>query len=65
MTFDTVFIGGGTPTLLPAEGLAALLANLRRALPILPAAEISIEANPGTVERAGLAVLRADRKSVV
>ncbi len=59
MTFDTVFIGGGTPTLLPAEGLAALLANLRRALPILPAAEISIEANPGTVERAGLAVLRA------
>ena len=57
--FDTVFIGGGTPTLLPADGLAALLAACREALPVLPGAEITTEANPGTVDGAGLAILRA------
>jgi oxygen-independent coproporphyrinogen-3 oxidase len=46
----SVFIGGGTPSLLSAASLDALLALLRSRLPLLPDAEITLEANPGTVE---------------
>jgi putative oxygen-independent coproporphyrinogen III oxidase len=46
----TVFIGGGTPSLLSAEGLDRLLSDLRALLPLDADAEITMEANPGTFE---------------
>ena len=47
---SSIFIGGGTPSLLSAEGVDRLLSSVRALLPILPDAEISMEANPGTFE---------------
>lgn len=47
-----VFIGGGTPSLLSERALDDLLAMLRAYLPLSPAAEITLEANPGTAEAA-------------
>lgn len=46
----TVFIGGGTPSLLSAAGLDRLLSDLRALLPLDADAEITMEANPGTFE---------------
>jgi oxygen-independent coproporphyrinogen-3 oxidase len=46
----SVFIGGGTPSLMSGAALEALLAALRMRLPLLPDAEITLEANPGTAE---------------
>ena len=46
----TVFIGGGTPSLLSAQGIERLLALLRSHLNLWPDAEITLEANPGTAE---------------
>ena len=46
----SVFIGGGTPSLLSAAGLDELLAMLRACLNLWPDAEITMEANPGTAE---------------
>ena len=46
----SVFIGGGTPSLLTAESIDRLLSGLRARLAIAPGAEITLEANPGTVE---------------
>ena len=46
----TVFIGGGTPSLLSAKGLDRLLSDIRTLLPLDGAAEITMEANPGTFE---------------
>ena len=46
----SVFIGGGTPSLLSAEALDRLLALLRSYLSLWPDAEITLEANPGTAE---------------
>lgn len=48
----SVFIGGGTPSLLSEAGIDSLLALLRAYLPLLPEAEVTLEANPGTVESA-------------
>lgn len=48
----SVFIGGGTPSLMSAEGLDRLLSDLRTLLPLEADAEITMEANPGTVEAA-------------
>ncbi len=45
---DTVYIGGGTPTALPSHLLIRLLAGLHENFRILPGAEITVEANPGT-----------------
>ncbi len=55
----TVFLGGGTPSLLPAEAVAAILDAVRAAFPPSPGAEVTLEANPGTVDRAKLAGFRA------
>lgn len=44
----TVYFGGGTPTFLPAEGLAAILNTVQQTFDILPDAEISAEANPNS-----------------
>ncbi len=56
---DSVFFGGGTPSLLSGAGLDELLAALRSRLPLLPGAEITLEANPGTVEAGKFAAFRA------
>ena len=44
-----MFLGGGTPTLVPAAELRAVLEELRRRFDILPDAEITAEGNPGTL----------------
>lgn len=46
---DTVFLGGGTPSLLPPELLSRLLTGLRAHFTIAPDAEFTSEANPGTL----------------
>lgn len=46
----TVFIGGGTPSLMSAAGLDRLMSDIRTLLPLDGAAEITMEANPGTFE---------------
>jgi oxygen-independent coproporphyrinogen-3 oxidase len=48
---DTVFIGGGTPSLFEPEAIDRLLADLRARLTLRPGCEITLEANPGTFER--------------
>ena len=55
----TIFIGGGTPSLLSAKGLDRLLSDARALLPIDADAEITLEANPGTFEAAKFAQFRA------
>lgn len=54
----SVFIGGGTPSLMSGATVDALLAALRMRLPLLPEAEITLEANPGTVEAERFAAYR-------
>ncbi|MGY3129187.1 putative oxygen-independent coproporphyrinogen III oxidase [Agrococcus sp. UYP33] len=56
---QTVFFGGGTPTLLPAGDLLTMLAGVRDAFGLAPDAEVSVEANPDSIDAAGLAQLRA------
>ena len=46
----SVFIGGGTPSLLSAQALEKILGSVRMLLPLDVNAEITLEANPGTVE---------------
>jgi oxygen-independent coproporphyrinogen-3 oxidase len=46
----TIFIGGGTPSLMSAAGLDRLLSDIRTLLPLDGAVEITMEANPGTFE---------------
>jgi putative oxygen-independent coproporphyrinogen III oxidase len=48
---DTVFFGGGTPSLFQPEQFARLLAALRQRIEFAGDAEITLEANPGTIER--------------
>ena len=47
----TVFIGGGTPSLLAPAAIERLLSAVRARLPLVPDAEVTLEANPGTFER--------------
>jgi putative oxygen-independent coproporphyrinogen III oxidase len=49
-TVHSVFIGGGTPSLMTGEEVDALLRGIRTLLPLAPDSEITLEANPGTVE---------------
>ncbi|HXV22505.1 MAG TPA: radical SAM family heme chaperone HemW [Desulfuromonadales bacterium] len=53
--FSTVFFGGGTPSLLPAEAVARVLTAARTEFGLEAAAEVTLEANPGTVTPASLA----------
>ncbi len=57
--FDTVYIGGGTPSLLTGTQMADLLGLLQDRFDIAPEAEITVEANPGSVSEAKLAAYRA------
>ena len=56
---DTVFFGGGTPTLLPAADLGKMLAAVRDEFGLAPDAEVTTEANPESVDPAYLDELRA------
>ena len=47
----SVFLGGGTPSLFSAAAIDRLLAGIRARVPLLPDAEVTLEANPGTFER--------------
>ena len=55
---ETVFIGGGTPSLFAAETIAALMDGIRARLRLAPDAEVTLEANPGTVEHGRFAAYR-------
>jgi putative oxygen-independent coproporphyrinogen III oxidase len=55
----SVFIGGGTPSLFSPESIDALLSGVRARLALDPQAEITLEANPGTVEAARFRGFRA------
>jgi len=46
----SIFIGGGTPSVFSAEGIAAILSGVQSKIPFAPDIEITMEANPGTVE---------------
>jgi oxygen-independent coproporphyrinogen-3 oxidase len=56
---DTVFFGGGTPTLLPPGDLTRIVAAVRDELGLAPGAEVTTEANPDSVDLADLEELRA------
>ena len=55
----SVFIRGGTPSLFSAAAIDRLLAGIRARVPLLPGAEVTLEANPGTFEREKFAGFRA------
>ncbi len=54
----TVFFGGGTPSLLSGDAITEILRNVRMLLPLSGSAEITLEANPGTVEAGKFAAFR-------
>jgi putative oxygen-independent coproporphyrinogen III oxidase len=56
---STVFLGGGTPSLFAPERIAALLAGVRARLALEPDAEVTLEANPGTIGHGRFAGYRA------
>ena len=58
-TVDTVFVGGGTPTLLAADELVGLLNNVRDRFTLAPGAEVTTECNPESVDEAYLNALVA------
>jgi oxygen-independent coproporphyrinogen-3 oxidase len=63
----TIYMGGGTPTVLPLSHLTRILHEIHRAFAVVANAEVSIEANPGTVtpdELGGLAAQGVNRLSL-
>jgi oxygen-independent coproporphyrinogen-3 oxidase len=56
---ESIFIGGGTPSLFSPEGIDRLLASLRARLQVVADAEVTMEANPGTFERERFGAFRA------
>jgi putative oxygen-independent coproporphyrinogen III oxidase len=56
---ESIFIGGGTPSLFAPASIDRLLSDLRARLPLLPQAEVTLEANPGTVDAGRLREFRA------
>ncbi|GII55010.1 coproporphyrinogen III oxidase [Planotetraspora thailandica] len=56
---QTVFFGGGTPTLLPAADLVRMLQAIDKEFGLAPGAEVTTEANPESVDREYLETLRA------
>jgi oxygen-independent coproporphyrinogen-3 oxidase len=55
----SIFLGGGTPSLFSPASIARLLEAVRAALPLAPSLEVTLEANPGTIERGRFAEYRA------
>ena len=58
-TYETIFFGGGTPSLLTPKQLEDILSHLQSVFPIEQGAEITVETNPGTVTREKLAAYRS------
>jgi len=56
---ETVFLGGGTPSLFSGQAIERLLTGLKNEVELAPAAEITLEANPGAVDAARFAAFRA------
>lgn len=56
---DTLYIGGGTPTILPTHLLERVLKGVRRHFRLSPQAEITVEANPARADEGKLQMLRA------
>ncbi len=59
LELDTVFIGGGTPSLLPPELLASILDAVRAGFRLAPGCEVTMEANPSSTDASRAAVWRA------
>lgn len=57
-TLDTLYIGGGTPTIITPEMTKQLFQSIRTNFAIAPSAEVTVEANPGTVNPCRLKLLR-------
>ncbi len=57
---DTVYFGGGTPSLFGGEGLTAILAAIRKHFDVSPNAEITFEANPDSITKKLLKQLRSE-----
>jgi oxygen-independent coproporphyrinogen-3 oxidase len=55
---STVFFGGGTPSLFPAECIAQVLSSAAGCMSMAPDAEVTLEANPGALELGNLAAFR-------
>lgn len=58
LTVHTIYFGGGTPSLAPLAGLEAVLQAIHEAFAVTPDAEVTLEANPGTLTLAYLQGLR-------
>ena len=56
--FSSIFIGGGTPTILSNKDLTELFAKIRTRFSISPDAEITIETNPNTIDKVNASTLR-------
>ncbi|MCU1255977.1 MAG: putative oxygen-independent coproporphyrinogen oxidase, partial [Candidatus Angelobacter sp.] len=48
-TVDSIYMGGGTPSLLPRDDLKKLFFTLRQEFEVLPTAEVTVECAPGTL----------------
>jgi oxygen-independent coproporphyrinogen III oxidase len=57
-SFDTVYVGGGTPSVLSVGQLEALLEGVRETFDLLPGREVTLEANPGDLSPPYLEALR-------
>ena len=57
-TFDTLYIGGGTPSVIDESYMAMLVAAARKYYKLAPDAEITIEMNPGTVSASKIALYK-------
>ena len=55
---ETVYLGGGTPSLLSGTDIRRILSVLRECMEVVPACEITMEGNPGTLEEKALEVYR-------
>jgi oxygen-independent coproporphyrinogen-3 oxidase len=58
-SFETIFFGGGTPSLLSPQQLEGIISHLTKRFPITADAEMTVETNPGTVNREKLAAFRS------
>jgi len=58
-SLDTIFIGGGTPSLISASGIGWLLSEIERKIPFKKNIEITLEANPGAIENSKIAEFKA------
>jgi oxygen-independent coproporphyrinogen-3 oxidase len=58
-TLDSIYFGGGTPTVLPGEWLAELLSRIAMRFTVAEGAECTVEANPGTVDESKVRALLA------